>query len=82
MAILTIEQLTELRQGVERENDIATWSKADLNAAVQAIEDKWGTIQAELSTAIDVATAALVFSNPMKKKIGKYWLRQRFDRGG
>ena len=82
MAVLTTKQLAENRQGVQSEGDVATWVKADLNAALQAIEDEWGAIQAELSTAIDVATSPLVFSNAMKKKIGKYWLKQRFGRGG
>lgn len=82
MAVLTAEQLVELRQGVQSEGDSATWKKADINAALQAIEDKWGAIQAVLSAEVDTATAPIVFSNAMKKKIGKYWLRQRFGRGG
>lgn len=82
MAVLSVAQLAELRQGVQSEGDSATWEKADINAAFQAIEDKWGAIQAALSTEIDTATAPIVFSNAMKKKIGKYWLKQRFGRGG
>ncbi len=82
MAVLSAEQLAELRQGVQGEGDSATWKKADINAAFQAIEDKWGAVQAALSAEIDIATSPIVFSNAMKKKIGKYWLRQRFGRGG
>ncbi len=82
MAVLDAEQLAELRQGVQREGDSATWEKAHINAAFQTIEDRWGAIQADLSAEIDVATSPVVFSNAMKKKIGKYWLQQRFGRGG
>lgn len=82
MAVLSAEQLAELRQGVQGEGDPATWEKSHINAALQAIEDKWGEIQAALSVEIDAATTPVVFSNPMKKKIGKYWLRHRFGRGG
>lgn len=82
MAVLTTEQLGRLRMGVQTEGDAAIWLSTDMDAAVQAIEDTWEEIQPQLFTAIDNATDPLVFSNAMKKKLGRWWLRQRFDRGG
>ena len=82
MAVLTAEQLGKLRMGVQTEGDAATWLSTDMDAALQAIEDKWEEVRPQFSAAIDVATNPLVFSNVMKKKLGRYWLRQKFDRGG
>ncbi len=82
MAVLTSEQLDKARQGFEREGDVATWEKVHVNSAMQAIEDWWDDNQASLSAAINTATSPVVFSVPVKKRIAKQWLMNRFNVGG
>jgi len=80
MAILTTEQLAEVRRKVSSEEDLITYTKNDINDALQAIEDWWEANQAGLSSAIDTGTI-FSFTNSQKKKIAKFWLQQRFSRG-
>jgi len=82
MAVLTPEQLVSLRQAFEREGDVATWGKADLNAALQAIEDWWETNQAGREAAINAATAPLILSADVKQKLGKHWQQHKHGKGG
>lgn len=80
MAILTAEQLAQIRR--ECANEITVdYTKATINAAVQAVEDWWIANQAALSTAINVATSPVVLSVAQKRAIGKFWLKQKFERG-
>lgn len=82
MAVLSTEQLTVLRQNFERERDTATWVKADLNAAFQALEDWWETQQASRQAAVNAATAPLAFSADVRKKLGKHWQQHKHGQGG
>ncbi|MGI9489096.1 MAG: hypothetical protein ACR2RF_25065 [Geminicoccaceae bacterium] len=82
MAVLTAEELTELRQGAANDSITLAWTKTNINAALQAIEDWWETT-AKLDAATEIETAAPgVFSNPEKKLIGKWWMKKKFDLGG
>jgi hypothetical protein len=81
MATLTAAELTELRQGSCREQTV-DFTKATINAALQAIEDWYETNKATGSTAIDTATSPYVFSNPFKKRLFAYWNKQKFGREG
>lgn len=80
MAVLTAEQFAEIRKQVSGEETTITYVKNDVNDAIQAIEDWWEANQASLSSAIDTATS-VSFTNTQKKRIAKFWLRQRFQRG-
>ncbi len=82
MAILTINEKTTLRKEFYKENITAEWEKETINKAMQAIEDWWFDNQASLSSAIDTATSPVSLTNPQKKAMSKYWLRNKFDRGG
>lgn len=79
MAILTTDQLAVLRRSAfPAEN--ATWTKAEVNAALQAIEDYFETTaRAGLGAAIEAAAPGR-FSNARKKRLVAYWLLQKFDR--
>ncbi|MHA2029080.1 MAG: hypothetical protein ACW99Q_06805 [Candidatus Kariarchaeaceae archaeon] len=77
MAILTPTELSEVRQKVELEEaDIGT-IKTEINLAIQAIEDWYEGARPDISTAIDSATT-FNFTNTQKKRIGKYWMRQKW----
>lgn len=82
MAILTSEQLTELRNDCERDQPVR-YVKAQANAAFQAIENVFisAAMQNALSNAIDTATAPLVLTPAEKRIFVKHWLRQRAQRG-
>ncbi len=82
MATLTAQELASLRQGIESEGVPAGVIKPTLNAAFQAIETWFENNRAGLGTAIDAATSPFVFTAAQKKALGKWWLRQKFDRGG
>jgi len=81
MSILTAEQLTELRQEMARD-EVVDWSKTQLNAACQAFEDAIEAVKLSVSVDIDTATSPIVLSNPLKKKLAKFYFRQKFGRGG
>jgi hypothetical protein len=80
MAVLTAAQLTELRQGVARGVTSINYTKAQANAALQALEDYFeNTARAGFSSAIEAAAPG-VFTNAQKKQLGKYWLLQKAGR--
>ena len=81
MAVLSPTQLAELRRGCAQ--DVAVnYTKAQVNAALQAVED-WmeATARAEIATAIELAAPG-VFTGPQKKSIFRWFMRQKFERGG
>lgn len=82
MAVLSSDQLTELRQKVASEVATVSWDKSQINAATQAIEDWFESNRASLGAAINAATNPFVFTNPQKLLLVKAWLRQKFERGG
>ena len=81
MAVLSSDQLTDMRKKMAV-GETVVWTKPQLNAALQAIEDWYETNKVAIGTAIDVATAPLVFTAAQKKKLGAYWLLQKASREG
>lgn len=81
MAILTNDQLGDLRRGTEMDRTPLTHTKTQVNAAFQAIEDRFEAVRASFGTAIETAAPG-VFSGPQKIALVKFWLRSKFDRGG
>ena len=74
----------EKRQGrnlVEKEFSEQNWTKAQVNAALDALdeiyEDQW---KAEGVAAIDTATSPFTFSNAQKKKIAKHYFFLKFTK--
>ena len=79
---MTPDELAALRQEVAKESDEVTWVKADINAALEALDAWWvASGRPEAAGAIETAAPAK-FSNMEKKRIGKYWLRHKFNGGG
>lgn len=81
MAILLPHELTDLRQPVARDQ-LVDYTKAQANAALQAIEDWFEANRAALGTAINTATAPYVFTPAMKRRMVAHWCRQKFGREG
>jgi len=50
------------------------FNKAQINAALQALEDWFEGVRSSAVTAINNATSPFVFTNAQKKKLGAYWL--------
>lgn len=83
MATLTADQLTDLRQACANGQAIpVNYTKPQINAALQAIEDWMEANKASLSQAINTATDPFVFTAAQKKELGRYWFKQKFERGG
>jgi len=82
MATLTASQLTVLRQGNAVDRVPIQSTKAQINTALQALEDWWEADgKLEAAAAIETAVPS-EFTNPEKKTIGKWWLWQKFFLGG
>ena len=70
MAVLTADQKDEVRVWLAADNRCQlTYTKGQMDAALQAVEDWLEANRAALSTAIDVATAPLVLTAAQKKKL-------------
>lgn len=81
MATLTAPQLQACRNSLAKEGIPINYTKAQANAAIQAVET-WFDAPAQrsaISAAIDVATAPLVLTNAQKKKVVAYWANTKFD---
>lgn len=83
MATLDAATLTMLRQGVSSDIAGITWTKAQVNAAFQALEDTFSSagVQNAFSSAIDTALSPATATNAQKRALIKFWLRNRFERG-
>ena len=84
MAILNSVQLARLRQHVARkanEKGVPVhWLKAQINAALQAIEDRWEASSTQTVLNDDVETVAPgVFSGAEKRFLLRFWLQQKAD---
>ena len=83
MAVLTNQQLAELRKGGR-----ANWTtpidfdKPIINATFQAIEDWYEGQRAQVSSDIDAASTPKAFSNAEKKQIAAAFLQWKFRLGG
>lgn len=81
MGILAPDDLSELRQGVAR-NQTVDYTKPQINAGLQAIEDWIEANRASLAAAINAATAPYVFPPAAKRRMFAHWCRQKFGREG
>lgn len=90
MAVLTATELQKARNRAERRLSEIAYTKTQINAALQAIEDTLitrtlvvgdagQTIQALVSSEVDTATSPFVFTNPQKKQLFAYWAERRFE---
>ena len=79
MTILTSAQLAESRRLCAASGVPINYTKAQFNAAVQAVENHIVGQAGAISTAINVATAPLVLTIAQKKQIVRAWALQRFN---
>lgn len=83
MAILTAQQLAEIRQAFVNEFGVANQTKPVFNAAIQAIEDVFvsATLQNAIGNAINTATSPVVLTAEQKRLLVRWWLYNRYLRG-
>jgi hypothetical protein len=79
MAVLTPTQLDKIRQEVCRNVTDVNFTKPQINAAIQAVEDWFEANRPAISTAINTATSPLVLTVAQKKQVVAYWLLYKFD---
>ena len=82
---LTPKEQRRIRNGIEKvanEKGVSqTWSKAEVHAAVQAVEDRWDAAGTQIALSTDIEAAAPgVFTNPQKKHLAAFWLIMRGER--
>jgi len=82
MAVLTINQLENLRQLIASKIAAINYNKSQANLALQAIEDWFEANKALLSAAIDTATAPLVLTVAQKKLFVAVFILQKAGREG
>jgi hypothetical protein len=89
MAVLTGAELGEMRRRAARAGVLPSWTKAQVNAALQAIEDRMtGTANVgnrSIKTAIGAdieAAAAGVFNAAQKDDLFLLWSQLNARRGG
>lgn len=84
MATINSEQLAKLRQLVAAKHPAVTWSKDEINAASQALEDWYEGEKATVSALVDTATNAGAlshnFTNAIKKTLAAHFLTQKSAR--
>lgn len=82
MAVLSTNQLEEIRRACAQDAPASpNYTKAQINLALQAIEDYFeNTARAGISAAIDAAVSPFSFTANQKKRLAKYWLLQKAGR--
>lgn len=86
MATLDTDELTRIRRGMAKLWDTMdggiNYSKTEINPGPQAVEDWWekAATKASLSADIDAATSPFVLTNAQKKKMVKFWLKEKSRR--
>ena len=82
MAIIAADEMAALRRRVAESDATINWDKGTINAALQAVEDKFELIRSDISAAIDAAAAPFVFTVQQKKKLVRATLQRKFVREG
>ena len=83
MAILSTQELRRLRNACERADPAVNYTKDQLNAASQALEDQWNTMsRGIMNGVINPATSPLQLGDTHKQTLLDTWLKQRAARGG
>lgn len=81
MAVLTQQQLVPIRRFVAKAVGAPRYTKPQINAAAQAVEDWFEANRAALGTAIETAAPGM-FNTAQKKQLVAAWLSSKFERGG
>lgn len=82
MAVLTDQEKVDIiRSSMDNITD-PTWTRGEVYAAIQAIEDVFENARPALNTAINAATSPAVLPSDFKTALVKNWLRSKFGRGG
>ena len=90
MAIFNSDNLTRIRQDCAKVFGSVAYTKPQINAALQAIEDTivtrpiavdnvTKTIPQLVAAAIDVVTTPFIFTTPQKKLLFALWARLKFE---
>jgi len=74
---ISATNLAKLRRGVCKDLH-PTFTKTEINAALDSINDWWETVKLSGSGAIETAAPG-VFNNALKKKIAAYWFEHKFQ---
>lgn len=80
MAVLDATQLAALRREIVRGMATVDFDKSTINAALQAVEDTFEGIRAQLNIGINAAISPVVLPAPVKKSLIKFWLQQKAGR--
>ena len=80
MAVITLNELVKGRRRLTKKSDVVTWSKSEVNFALQAIEDWYEANKADAITAIE-ASAPGVFSLEEKRTISRIWVSFKAKKG-
>ena len=91
MAVLTASELATMRRACAAVGFPINYTKAQINAALQAIEDAMitqnipagavgATVSQYLSGRIDLATSPLVMTAAQKKALFAWWSSLKFER--
>lgn len=80
MAIINNAELASLRRSCERSLPQVNYTKAQINLALQAIENWFETSRPSLIAAINSSTAPFVFTGQQKVQLVKFWLEHKFNR--
>ena len=80
MAVLTTEELVGLRREVARRLTEVSWTKSQMNAAVQALEDASSVVRDTLAAAIGGAAGGPTLDDAQKDAVILSWMGQRLLR--
>lgn len=81
MAILIPDELAALRRQCASERATVNYTKSQVNAALQAIEDWFESNRVSLGVAVEAATPGQ-FNAAEKRRLVKHWLNHKFGKGG
>lgn len=81
MAVLTDDETTVIRQSLAQ-GETPNWTKAQINAAAQAVEDilVGATLQTAISNAINTATSPVVLTATQKRRLVAFVLERKYRR--
>lgn len=71
MSVLTARELAAIRRKLAQQFVPVTWTKPEINAAVQAVEDRLVASKSVIAGDIETAAPGL-FNGPQKKAIAAY----------
>ena len=78
MATISTPHLVACRRGLERSGNPINYNKTQINAAIQAIEDRFEATRSGFNTAIEGAAPG-IFSAAQKRQLFAYWASIKFE---